>query len=57
MKKAKTGNKVENIDSCPECASPNIVCSPEKNTVVCKDCGLIYNASKGQKCAVNPMAR
>lgn len=30
------------IDECPDCASQNIVFSRDREQVICRDCGLIF---------------
>lgn len=35
-------NDTSNIRECPDCASPNIVHSQERDQIICRDCGLIY---------------
>jgi transcription initiation factor TFIIIB Brf1 subunit/transcription initiation factor TFIIB len=33
---------IRDIRECPDCASPNIVHEYEREQVICRDCGLIY---------------
>jgi transcription initiation factor TFIIIB Brf1 subunit/transcription initiation factor TFIIB len=33
---------ITDIKECPECASSNIIYNEEKQQVICKACGLIY---------------
>ncbi len=33
---------VKEIKECPDCASMNIVLNQQRDQVVCKDCGLIF---------------
>jgi|TARA_B100001964_G_C13717661_1_gene373154 transcription initiation factor TFIIIB Brf1 subunit/transcription initiation factor TFIIB len=33
---------VKELDACPDCASSNIIIKEDKNQLICKDCGLIY---------------
>jgi transcription initiation factor TFIIIB Brf1 subunit/transcription initiation factor TFIIB len=33
---------VKDLSECPDCGSSNIVKNEEKNQLICKDCGLIY---------------
>ena len=30
------------LKECPECASTNIIHSKQRNQLICRDCGLIY---------------
>jgi transcription initiation factor TFIIIB Brf1 subunit/transcription initiation factor TFIIB len=42
---------VKDVKACPECGSANIVCNEDKQQVICKDCGAIYEplTSKDEK--------
>lgn len=40
-KKEKPAN-VHDIKECPDCASQNLVYNDERQQVICRDCGLIY---------------
>ena len=40
MGKAQTD--ITKIKECPDCGSSNITKNKEKQQVICKDCGLIY---------------
>ena len=33
---------IHSIKECPDCASDNIFYKEEKEQVICRDCGLIY---------------
>ena len=33
---------IKEIKECPDCASTEIIHNPERQQVVCKECGLIY---------------
>tara|TARA_Y100000310_G_scaffold152263_1_gene151771 strand:- start:2376 stop:2543 length:168 start_codon:yes stop_codon:yes gene_type:complete len=33
---------LKDLDACPDCASANIIKKEDKNQLICKDCGLIY---------------
>jgi len=33
---------VKELSECPDCASSNIIINEERNQLICKDCGLIY---------------
>ncbi|MBI4151219.1 hypothetical protein HY492_03770 [Candidatus Woesearchaeota archaeon] len=33
---------IAEVKECPDCASVNIVTSKERDQVVCKDCGLVF---------------
>ncbi|RJQ21819.1 hypothetical protein C4580_01500 [Candidatus Woesearchaeota archaeon] len=33
---------IREIKECPDCASPNIVHSEEREQIICRECGLIY---------------
>ncbi|MBS3148950.1 hypothetical protein J4219_08815 [Candidatus Woesearchaeota archaeon] len=35
-------NNTSHIKECPDCASPNIVHSQDRDQIICRDCGLIY---------------
>ncbi len=35
-------NDIRQIKECPDCASSNIVHNIEREQVVCRECGLIY---------------
>lgn len=35
-------NDINEIKACPECASSDIIYNEEKQQVICKSCGLIY---------------
>jgi len=30
------------LKECPECGSINIICNKQRNQLICRDCGLIY---------------
>jgi len=34
--------KIKEITECPDCGSTNLMYNEEKQQVICKDCGLIY---------------
>lgn len=33
---------IKEIKECPDCASSNIVHSEEREQIICRECGLIY---------------
>ena len=33
---------IKEIKECPECGSSNIIHNKEKQQVICKDCGMIF---------------
>jgi len=33
---------LQELHECPDCASPNIVHNQEREQIICKECGLIY---------------
>ena len=33
---------INEIKECPDCASPNIVRNEEREQIICRECGLIY---------------
>ena len=33
---------ITEIKECPDCASPNIVRNEEREQLICRECGLIY---------------
>lgn len=41
-KKQEKTIDVHDIKECPDCASQNIVYNDERQQVICRDCGLIY---------------
>ena len=41
-KKTKEVADIHSIKECPDCASVNIVYNEERQQVICRDCGLIY---------------
>ena len=30
------------LKECPECGSINIICNKQRNQLICRDCGVIY---------------
>ena len=30
------------LKECPECGSTNVVCNKQRNQLICRDCGVIY---------------
>jgi len=30
------------LKECPECGSMNIICNKQRNQLICRDCGVIY---------------
>lgn len=30
------------VKECPDCASGNVLCDSDRQQVICRDCGLIY---------------
>jgi len=41
-KKKEKSIGVHDIKECPDCASQNLVYNEERQQVICRDCGLIY---------------
>ncbi len=41
-KKEEKSVDIHDIKECPDCASQNIVYNDERQQVICRDCGLIY---------------
>ena len=41
-KKEEKSIDIHDIKECPDCASQNIVYNDERQQVICRDCGLIY---------------
>ena len=41
-KKQEKLTDIHDIKECPDCASQNIVYNEERQQVICRDCGLIY---------------
>jgi len=41
-KKKEKPINIHDIKECPDCASQNIVYNDERQQVICRDCGLIY---------------
>jgi transcription initiation factor TFIIIB Brf1 subunit/transcription initiation factor TFIIB len=33
---------IKQVKECPECASDNLIYKEDKQQVICKDCGCIY---------------
>ncbi|MBS3124940.1 hypothetical protein J4211_01650 [Candidatus Woesearchaeota archaeon] len=33
---------LQETHECPDCASPNIVHNQEREQIICRECGLIY---------------
>ncbi|MBI4146317.1 hypothetical protein HY489_03190 [Candidatus Woesearchaeota archaeon] len=33
---------IKQLNECPDCASSNVVHSQERDQLICRDCGLIY---------------
>ena len=33
---------ISKLKECPECGSMNIICSRQREQIICRDCGLIY---------------
>jgi transcription initiation factor TFIIIB Brf1 subunit/transcription initiation factor TFIIB len=33
---------IQEIHECPDCASPNIVHNQDREQIICRECGLIY---------------
>lgn len=43
---------IENVcelNECPECGSTNIICNQQRNQLICRDCGLIYEPMAPEK--------
>ncbi|MFQ5475329.1 MAG: TFIIB-type zinc ribbon-containing protein [Candidatus Nanoarchaeia archaeon] len=34
---------VEKLNKCPECGSENVVHDKEKDSLICKDCGVVFS--------------
>jgi len=42
MAKQEKPQSIGAINACPDCGSGNIIKNEEKQQIICKDCGLIY---------------
>lgn len=52
---------VQEINECPDCASPNIVHNQDREQIICRECGLIYEpltpAEKAIRMVKKPAAK
>ena len=41
-KKIKEIKDIREIKECPDCASPNLIYNGDRQQIICRECGLIY---------------
>ncbi len=47
---------IEQVQECPDCASSNIVRNMEREQIICRECGVIYEPLTPEKSAIRKPA-